>query len=53
MEFNLTDDQAKAVDCHQGPLCIVAGAGKTRVLTERTMPLINDGVTPPHQESYH
>ena len=27
MEFNLTDDQAKAVGCHQGPLCIVAGAG--------------------------
>ena len=48
MEFNLTDDQAKAVNCHQGPLCIVAGAGsgKTRVLTERTMSLINDGVNP-------
>lgn len=48
MEFNLTDDQAKAVGCHQGPLCIVAGAGsgKTRVLTERTMSLINDGVNP-------
>ena len=48
MEFNLTDDQAKAVGSHQGPLCIVAGAGsgKTRVLTERTMSLINDGVNP-------
>ena len=48
MEFNLTDDQAKAVGCHQGPLCIVAGAGsgKTRVLTERTMSLINNGVNP-------
>ena len=48
MKFNLTDDQAKAVGCHQGPLCIVAGAGsgKTRVLTERTMSLINGGVNP-------
>lgn len=48
MEFNLTDAQSKAVMSHQGPLCIVAGAGsgKTRVLTERTMSLINDGVNP-------
>ena len=48
MEFNLTDDQSKAVMSHQGPLCIIAGAGsgKTRVLTERTMSLINDGVNP-------
>lgn len=48
MEFNLTDAQSKAVMSHQGPLCIVAGAGsgKTRVLTERTMSLINNGVNP-------
>lgn len=48
MEFNLTDAQSKAVMSHQGPLCIVAGAGsgKTRVLTERTMSLINDRVNP-------
>lgn len=45
---NLNPEQAKAVDCLNGPLLIMAGAGsgKTRVLTCRIANLIAQGISP-------
>ena len=43
---NLNENQRQAVDCQNGPLLIVAGAGsgKTRTLTSRLMFLLNSGI---------
>ena len=45
---NLNPEQKKAVDCIDGPLLVMAGAGsgKTRVLTYRIANLIAKGISP-------
>src|SRR6058998_2031902 len=45
----LTDEQRRAVEHGEGPLLIVAGAGKTHVLTARIVHLITAKRAKPHE----
>ena len=44
----LNTSQKKAIEIHEGHVCVVAGAGsgKTRVLTERIVSMIRSGINP-------
>jgi len=46
--MNLNPEQQRAVEIHDGRVCVVAGAGsgKTRVLVERIALMIEDGIRP-------
>ncbi len=51
--INLNENQREAVECLNGPLLIVAGAGsgKTKVLTSRIAHIIKKNKAFPNQES--
>ena len=50
-DFELTDEQTKAVYFDEGPILVVAGAGtgKTTVLASRVVRLIEDGLADPSE----